>query len=66
VFETVDEVLALQASPADWPRSLRGVFADREFGAQPAEIERQQNRQEVYDLRHDLDQVIADAIKRPQ
>jgi hypothetical protein len=50
----------------DFSRWLLDVFADRELGRQLAKIERRWGRDEIDDLRHAIERLIAAAIKREE
>jgi hydroxymethylpyrimidine pyrophosphatase-like HAD family hydrolase len=59
-----EEVLRFHATRGDFSRWLLGVFADRELGRQLAKIERRWGRDEIRDLRHAIERLIAAAMRR--
>ena len=50
----------------DFSRWLLDVLADRDLGRQLAKIERRWGRDEIDDLRHAIERLIATAIKREE
>jgi hypothetical protein len=57
-------VLGFHATRGDFSRWLLSVFADRELGQQLAKIERRWGRDEIHDLRHAIERLIAAAMRR--
>ncbi len=64
VSRVSEEVLRFHATRGDFSRWLLGVFADRELGRQLAKIERRWGRDEIHDLRHAIERLIAAAMSR--
>jgi phosphoglycolate phosphatase-like HAD superfamily hydrolase len=61
-----EEVLRFHATRGDFSRWLLGVFADRELGRQLAKIERRWGRDEISNLRHAIERLIAAAMRRAE
>ncbi len=61
-----EEVLRFHATRGDFSRWLLDVFADRELGRQLAKIERRWVRDEIRDLRHAIERLIAVAMGRAE
>lgn len=66
VTRVPEEVLRFHAARGDFSRWLLDVFADRELGRQLAKIERRWGRDEIHDLRHAVERLIATAMKRAE
>ena len=66
VGQVDEDVLRFHAMRGDFSRWLLDVFADRELGRQLAKIERRWGRDEIDDLRHAIERLIAAAIKREE
>ncbi len=66
VTRVPEEVLRFHAARGDFSRWLLDVFADRELGRQLAKIERRWGRDEIHDLRHAIERLIAAAMKRAE
>jgi hypothetical protein len=63
VSRVSEEVLRFHATRGDFSRWLLDVFADRELGRQLAKIERRWGRDDVGDLRHAIEQLIAATLR---
>jgi phosphoglycolate phosphatase-like HAD superfamily hydrolase len=61
-----EDVLRFHATRGDFSRWLLDVLADRDLGRQLAKIERRWGRDEIDDLRHAIERLIATAIKREE
>ena len=59
-------MLRFHAARGDFSRWLLDVFADRELGRQLAKIERRWGRDEIHDLRHAIERLLATAMKRAE